>query len=601
MKRFGEYCLSLCAVASVSVLLACVLLPSVLLLLGAVGYAQEGTAAKAELRQTEDKLDAQQRKVYDQWRKLEEVLLRMAEMAADSDPDRAELLRRVVSLGKQKMVDNQFKSMIDLLEEGKLSRALDQQMNLRTDLVDLLKVLETENRMKKVLSEKERLKGYLKELDGIIAGQKSLQNRTMDSEQPQSLAPDQKKLAEQAQNLKDRIKADESPEGTQAGEKQAEEKQAEEKQAGEQQAGEQQAGEQQAGEQQAGEQQAGEQQAGEQQAGEQQAGEQQAGEQQAGEKRLEKAQKRMEEAQKQLEQAQKENAVEKQEEALRELEQAKKDLEEILRQLREEEQKRTLTQLEARFRKMYQKQKLIYDSTARLSEMVRQEGDSAAVRGTVSQESARLGGQESDILLEGQKALLLLRQDGTAAAMTEVLESACEEMQGVSELFARQDVSKLNQTRQENILSTLEELIDSVNRQLKENEAKQNQQDGQSGASEMEEGLVDKLAELRIIRSQQLRINRSTKVYSELRAIEGDSGNTGGKTIEKSGKKPTEEALGPEKPTGAVTDLANPKTEVEAASEAVLSDSLKKAVDELAKRQNRLKEILHDMSMGRNQ
>ena len=71
----------------------------------------------------------------------------------------------------------------------------------------------------------------------------------------------------------------------------------------------------------------------------------------------------MEEAKKRLEKAKKEGAVDEQEKALRELDTAKAELEEILRQLREEEMKRLLAMLEARFHKVLQIQREIYAGT----------------------------------------------------------------------------------------------------------------------------------------------------------------------------------------------------------------------------------------------
>ena len=77
----------------------------------------------------------------------------------------------------------------------------------------------------------------------------------------------------------------------------------------------------------------------------------------------------MREAEKKLKEAQRKDAVEKQEEAIRELEQAKADLEEILRQIREEEMERHAGMLEARFRKMLQMQREVYEGTVRLDKV----------------------------------------------------------------------------------------------------------------------------------------------------------------------------------------------------------------------------------------
>ena len=262
----------------------------------------------------------------------------------------------------------------------------------------------------------------------------------------------------------------------------------------------------------------------------------------------------MKEAQEKLEKAQKEGAVEKQEEALRELEKAKKELEEILRQLREEEEKRTLAQLEARFKKMLELQKAIYDTTIRLDKQVQDNGGKAPVE--LSLESVRLSSRENDVLLEANKALLLLREDGTAAAMTEALTTAAEDMDAVIKLFNQANVGMVNQTRQENIMATLEELIDAVKRAQKDkddkNKPKSKKQEGQM--SEMESALVDALAELRIIRSMQLRINKTTQRCKKLI-------------------------------TGAAAE--NP--------------DVIQALDELSTRQQRLQQILRDISLGKNQ
>ena len=71
----------------------------------------------------------------------------------------------------------------------------------------------------------------------------------------------------------------------------------------------------------------------------------------------------MREARRKLEDAQRRGAAEEQQQAVEELKQAKAALEEILRQLREEEIERVLAQLEGRFRKMLQQEIEVYEGT----------------------------------------------------------------------------------------------------------------------------------------------------------------------------------------------------------------------------------------------
>ena len=552
---------------------------ALLVWLGSTGLAQEAeqkpdqaaeTAQPAQPKAPEEaSLEEKQRIVHDQWKRLEEILLRMSETTALTDPDRAELIKKVIAQGKQKMIDPQFQTLTDLLKDGEISRALDNQKDLRADLNDLLKVLETENRMRRVKSEKERIKGYIKDLEKLIAGQRNLQNQTMNSDDVQKLSGQQTKLSEMAESLKQKIDADEKagqPQDSQNSENQDGENKEGENQDGENQDGQKQDGEKQDGQKQDGQQQDGQNQDSQNQNGQQQDGQQQDGQQQNGQQqnsdsqkeetpqdRLKKAQQKMEEAQKKLEQAQKEGAVEKQEEALRELEKAKSELEEILRQLREEEEKRKLAQLEVRFKKMLELQKSIYDSTLRLDEKLKK-NDGNDADGTLSVESVRLSGRENDVYMEGNKALLLLQEDGTAVAMTEALASAVEDIQGVIELFNKANVGVSNQTRQENILATLEELLEAIKREMKDMEDKEQQsQNGESPAGEMMEALVDQLAELKMIRSMQMRINKTTQRCQKL-----------------------------------ITGAAAEDPEVI------------NVLNELSVREERLRQILHDISIGKN-
>jgi hypothetical protein len=232
--------------------------------------------------------------------------------------------------------------------------------------------------------------------------------------------------------------------------------------------------------------------------------------------RLRQAQQRMEDAKKELEKSQREGAVEEQERAVKELEQAKAELERILRQLREEELERMLVMLEARFRKMLDEQIEIYDETKRL--------DAAAEKAQAHEleiAAGRLARKESLIVREADRALVLLREDGTSVAFPEAVEQARDDMQSISDRLRETKVDMITQGLEEDVIAALEETLAALQQALKDlREQKGNPpppgQQGQPG----EKPLVDQLAELRMIRALQQRVNRRTQQYGSM--IEGE-------------------------------------------------------------------------------
>ena len=152
-------------------------------------------AAGPELSGAESLL-LEQQQIGDRYKQLEEVLLRMAELTAATDPRRAALLKKAVAQGKEQLIGVQFEQLVKVLEKGELSRAIDNQTELDKDLRALLQLLLSENRAKRLESEKARIHRYLKELSRLIADQKSLQGRTASAGEPKKPSPEQLKLAE---------------------------------------------------------------------------------------------------------------------------------------------------------------------------------------------------------------------------------------------------------------------------------------------------------------------------------------------------------------------------------------------------------------------
>ena len=263
----------------------------------------------------------------------------------------------------------------------------------------------------------------------------------------------------------------------------------------------------------------------------------------------------MRQAQQRLEEAERAQAVKEQEEARRLLEEAKAELEEILRQMREEEIQRTLALLEGRFRKMLEAQLKIYEETQRLSRIPDEKRDSQLViqAGKLSLEQRRLVG-------EADKALLLLREEGSSVAFPETVEQLRADMDQVAERLAQVQVERITLGLEEDIIAALEEMIEALQKAIQEAEQRQQQQPNPPQSADPEDQpLVDAIAELKMIRALQMRVNTRTERYARL-------------------------LDDPEHPVGQAT-----------------SDDLVQSLLRLADREARIRQITRDIVLGKNQ
>jgi hypothetical protein len=525
----------------------------------------------------------EQQQLAEKYKRFEEVLVRMAELTAPTDPKRAALLRKAVAESKHQLIGMQLDKLTELLGHDRLSVALANQKDVSKDLDELLALLLTEERDKGLKDERARLKEQIRRVTELINKERQLQGQTAGGGDMQNLAKGQGKIAEEAGKLademnrpdgKDRDKKDadrdaeagkaqgdgQKEEGGPSGDgKSGDEKAAKDKPGADQEKkGDNKKGEAESpdgekekaksdkreqngspGEKSDGqESRPGEGKSAEDakeqkgksqpQPGEGQPGHDgQDGEQsddanqqqdssESARKRVQAAQEKMQAARQKLEKAQREGAVEDEEAAIRELEQAKAELEEILRQLREEELERMLAMLEARFRKMLQAQLEVYEGTKRVDTTPEAERDRDD-----EIEAGRLSRKESQIVIEAENALAILREEGSAVAFPEAVEQMREDMELVVRRLAQADIGEVTQGIEEDIIAALEEMIEALAKAQQDMEKQKQQQQQQEGSPE-DPPLIDTLAELKMIRSLQMRINTRTKRFARL--VEGEVG-----------------------------------------------------------------------------
>lgn len=534
-------------------------------------------AEKPETPAASDELSVAQARLADRFKRLEEVVGRLAELSASTDPRRAKLLRDAVAQSREQDINVRFESIVKLLEDERLSAAAKNQTELQQELDELLSLLLKADRDKELSSQRERVRRYLKELQGLIRLQRGIRARTEGGDELPQLGQDQQNVADNTGKLgadivenevdKNHSRADDKAGNSDNGDKTGEKPLGGEKQSGNEKPNDSQNkpdegrddsdkdsnsdGPAESGESKQSDAQDGDsseskpgdskpsdgkpaesQQQNQPGTPSENGGEANGNSQQQPQpeqpqdpaerasKRLRDAQKKMEDALDKLKDAERKGAADEQREALKALEQAKADLERVLRQLREEEMERTLTQLAARFRKMLELQIQVYDGTVRLDRVpeAKRDHDNEI-------EAARLSRQESQIVGEADKALLLLHEEGSSVAFPEAVEQMRGDMRQIAERLGEVKVDAITQGLEQDVIAALEETIASLEKAIKDLEKKKTPMGQPRAAGEpTEPPLVDKLAELKMIRSLQMRINIRTERYGQM--IEGEQAET---------------------------------------------------------------------------
>src|SRR5205823_273569 len=114
---------------------------------------------------------------------------------------------------------------------------------------------------------------------------------------------------------------------------------------------------------------------------------------------------------------------------------------------------------------------------------------------------------------EATKAIDMLQSEGSAVAFPEVFQQVREDMKHVQKRLEGVDTGKVTQAIEEDIISTLKEMIEALKKAKQDLEAKKNPPKGNPGPPPppQDQKLLDQIAELKMIRSMQLRVNDRTK------------------------------------------------------------------------------------------
>jgi hypothetical protein len=484
-------------------------------------------------------------------RELEATFLRLADLLDTTDPRRAATLRSAFEQARELEVTDRLDTIVELLEKGQLLKAGTGQDAAIDRLRELLAVLESGENRKTVTDSKKKVKEFLSRINNLIARQMGLEGTTEAGGNPKEIAEKQNVLESDTQSLakdvdvfrqesakaagiKPQSDSDDKPPSEPAKDRPAND--SPEGQGGENGNSPDQGSD-----------------SGEKESSQQEPqGNDEASRADRTNRRLEAARSRMQEAREKLDAAKPQAARKEQEQALAELEAARAELEEILRQLREEEIERLLVKLEARIRDMLRAERMILRGVQELANET-----AATSRRERELESNRLGSEQTVITANITRALTLVRDDGSAVAIPEALQQIREDSALAADRLKRSDYGSFTQGIVESLVVSLEELLSALERAEREQQDRQEQGQARGRpANPGEQPLVDKIAELKMLRILQTRVNGRTSRFSEL-LNEGTEQASETELIEALGRL----ALRQERVERAAHDIATGRTE----------------------------------------
>ena len=442
-------------------------------------------------------LAAREAELLERYRDLERSFLRLADLLAVSDPRRAGVLRSAFDRARQEQVQDRVAAIVIMLEQGQLLKAGTSQQDALAQFRGLLELLESGAGEQQLSDTSKEVRAILGRLATLIARQRALEGQTEAGEAVGELAEKQRVAADEAAALGDDVGRFAERFGDDRGD-QDERQKADPPAAGaEQTPGD---GHPAPAEDQ-------------RPATDEQHDEQDDDGSRARRtrQRLEAAEKKMRQARERLDGAERGEAREAQQRAVEELETARAELEEILRQVREEEVTRLLVQLEARIRGMLKAERGVLADAEKLSAVA-----AAQAERERQLEAARLSREQGAITVDAAKALTLLRDDGTAAAIPQALEQVHDDSAEAAARLTRGDVGRDTLGLLGDLVVGLEEMLAAIEKAQQAQQADEASPAGGRASAPGEQPLVDKLSELKMLRSLQLRVNTRTQRLSRL-------------------------------------------------------------------------------------
>jgi hypothetical protein len=471
-----------------------VLPPCLALVAAALVAAAPGVAADAPPQPPGPALAAREAALARQYRDLERSFLRLADLLDATDPRRAAILRAACDRARSEQVADRLDAIVRLLEAGQLLKAGASQEDALGQLRSLLDLLAAGGDDRRRSDERRELRSYLARLAKTIGRQREIQADAAAKPPPADLAARQAGLADDTRRLADDLGSYADRAATADAARPAKpERPAPPAPADESPAPAD----------------------GKDAAADEPEGDDDDARARRSQRRLAAAEARMRTARERLEAAD-DAARAEQDRALEELENARAELERILRQMREQEVEQLLVQLEARVRDM------LAAETGIRAALERQ--PTAAAAGDRERElvAARLGREQAGVAAAAGRALALVREDGSAVAVPQALEQVRDDAGQAAARLARGDTGDTTRGLVADLVTGLEELLAAVEKSRRDQAGRAAGAAAGGAGAGGEQPLVDALAELKMLRALQVRVNGRTRRFAALVGTDGD-------------------------------------------------------------------------------
>ena len=229
----------------------------------------------------------------------------------------------------------------------------------------------------------------------------------------------------------------------------------------------------------------------------------------AAQESLQNAQQSMQQASSELNDQNPDEASEDQQEAFEQLQEARESIDEELEELREEQRDALLAKLIGMFRQMLEEQVRITQATADL-QAAREDEDEDWDR-TEELACARLAAEEKELDAVAGEALTLMIENSSPVVFPEVVKDISGDLQLVAGMLADEKTGASTHAIQKDIEAALEDLVEAL--EMAQSDPPPPSEPpppgGQPGESPRPP-LVSPLAELKLLRNRQVRINQRT-------------------------------------------------------------------------------------------
>ena len=468
--------------------------------------------------------------------RFENTLIQLSEYMRKSDPQRSDLLARAIGKSKEGRVPEQLETLTTLLKNDQLGDAIERQEEVIKQMQLILELLMSEDRRDEIDKEKARIRDLMKDLDKLIGKQTDARANTERGADSNELLKEQKQVIDRTQKLVQKIDDQDAAkkvieprqgEGKPSDDKENPNESADRKKPRKKDSkpsdgndgkpsdskdrkppgspenpAESQDRSPQKNENSHDQ---------KPQIPQQQPAAADKRETTPGREEVEKAKQEMERAIEELKKNRKTGASDKQDLALVELQKVKEKLEQILRQLRDEERIMVLVTLEARFRDLLLRQEAVNNGTLGIHAVTTEKRSDRHRNRAVE-----LARTEDEIALLAAKSLTLLKDEASSIAFPEAIEQIRTDMLTVARRLERVDVGQITQNIQQDIVESLREMLEAMQAELEKRKEQQQQQPQQQQQEKKSPSLVNTLAELKMLRSLQHRVNRRTKQMGRL-------------------------------------------------------------------------------------